>query len=76
MIGLDSRFDDSNEVAEQVRVIASRSKPADKTALLKAALHIESLWVQFLNLQGKFMRRTGSAVIECPVIKKEISSGN
>lgn len=68
MIGLDSRFDDSNEVSEKVKEIAARSKAADKTALLKAALHLELLWLQYMMLQGKYMRETRRMVIECPVI--------
>ncbi len=63
MNGLDTKYDDSNEVAETVKAIATRCKAADKTELQKVALHIENLFVAYLQLQGRYMRKTGSPVV-------------
>ena len=54
MNGLDTKYDDSNEVAETVRAIAIRCKAADKTELQKIALHIENMFIAYLQLQGKY----------------------
>ncbi|MEI6207324.1 MAG: hypothetical protein WCP20_11110 [Desulfuromonadales bacterium] len=71
MNGLDSRYDDSNEIAETVRAIATRCKAADKTELQKVALHIENLFIAYLGLQGRYMRKTGCQVV---VENKEASN--